>query len=406
MQAAPAEVQAVQADTTHISLSILTGHVAKSALQYECNGVVVEVGSWRVIANPPSALNKTAAYKDIDAHMALYDVFRVDDGTVLTLYRPQGGQWALASHNGYDVSKFKWIGHLTYAEIVLDLFTRLYPEFVAATGPALENGLLTFRSLSAARSYTFGFRHHNHHPLTADPERIWQIQCTDTTQPDPVVVAEALPGIPVQAVWAGAPTSVRALIASAASSLADAVAAVAAVSTVALNYGYILRSRDPARTGALSNVLISSQLLSTVRRNVYDQRTRLTPATATAPHHPLLGDERLEFSAMRAFLAAGTVRSDFVALYPSWAPRFQVFDQFTKRVVAAIVHSLRQRSQGGASAEPVVGEPMGEVVRALIQFIRKHEPLLTAFQANAAAIVRDYVINPEYALMYIRAIGK
>ena len=108
---------------------------------------------------------------------------------------------------------------------------------------------------------------------------------------------------------------------------------------------------------------------------------------------------------MRAFLAAGNMRSDFIALYPSWAPRFQVFDQFTKRVIAAIVHSLRQHSQGSASAEPVMGEPMGEVVRALIKFIRKHEPTLTAFQANAAAIIRDYVINPEYALMFIRALA-
>ena len=405
VEAQPPEAPATppEAPATHISLHIFSTRA--QSLQYECNGIVVEVGSWRIVANPPSALNKVAPFREVDAHMSVYDVYPVDDGTILTLYHPQaGGDWALASHNGYDVSRYRWIGALTYAEIVFDLFMRLYPEFVAATGPSLANGALAFRSLSTARSYTFGFRHHNHHPLTVDPERIWQIQCSDTTQLDPVVAADALPGIPQQQAWADAPGGLRALIASTADSLANAVARVAAGSGAALNYGYILRSRDSARTGALSNVLISSLLLTTVRRNVYDQRVRPTAATS-APRHPLLGDERLEFGAMRAFLAAGNMRSDFIALYPSWAPRFQVFDQFTKRVIAAIVHSLRQHSQGSASAEPVMGEPMGEVVRALIKFIRKHEPTLTAFQANAAAIIRDYVINPEYALMFIRALA-
>ena len=113
-----------------------------------------------------------------------YDIIRVDDGTVVTLYKwnhPQHGSvWGMASNNGYDVSSLYWMGPMTYAEVFYDLALRRYPEFVAQTGMAIartgKSTRLTFTKLDPSFSYTVGFRHHNFHPVVEDPERMWSIQ--------------------------------------------------------------------------------------------------------------------------------------------------------------------------------------------------------------------------------------
>ncbi|NBP78783.1 MAG: hypothetical protein EBU62_14995 [Proteobacteria bacterium] len=115
-----------------------------------------------------------------------------------TLYNwahPQlGPTWALATSNGYDVLPLRWMGPLTFAEVFLDIVTRMYPDFVAATGARLRitGGVagLEFDRLDPSHSFVIGFRHHDFHPLRADAERMWLIQASPP--------GATLPGIPLQ----------------------------------------------------------------------------------------------------------------------------------------------------------------------------------------------------------------
>ena len=163
----------------------------------------------------------------------------------------------------------------------------------------------------------------------------------------------------------------------------------------ALNYGYILRSRDPARTREHSDLLVDSPLLARVRKLAYDRaprevRDKLAPA------------QRFEYNALRAFLTL-TDRDDFLALYPHWRPRFLVYGEFLSNLVSQIVHAMRQRSMAPASSEPSMKSPTGQVARALLDHISRHESL-TGFPKNTEQIVRDYVTSPAYAYLYLRAI--
>lgn len=413
---------------------------AKGAiLQHECNGLVLDATTWRALSVPPGAFHLSPGAAALDPLLAqgLYDIIRADDGTVLTIYHwtPPGlgpaGQWCLASSNGYDVSTLRWCGDRTFASILFDLATRHYPGFVESAGVTLdESGRLRFERLDPSRCYTVGLRHHDFHPVLADPERLWLIQVTDLGGPLPRPAALKLSGLPTQEVFANphllaalagsrraqAPESpdgwptLADLVLLGSDSLEKAAAFIgkeagpsqASEATpdrrlpAELHYGFILRSRDPSRTQALSDILVESPLLARVRKLLYDRAPRALQDSVSA-------DIRSEYAAMRAFLTVDD-RTAFLDLCPQWGDRFRAFDEFTRSVIGLVAHSLRQRAMGPASREPALRSPIGQVAKALVEHIWASEKHLSAFHSDAESIIRDYVISPEYALMYLRAL--
>lgn len=173
-------------------------------IQYQCNGVIINCVNWTILVRPPLAPKHHMQTQAIDKFIATNkcDIIEINDGTIVTLYccelpsseplpAAEGesaaaeppevttsppSRWCIATYNAYDISKKFWVGELTYAEVIYDLITRLYPSFAEQAGIGLTDSRLTFKNLPRTRSYTFGFRHHNFHPIVSDPERIWLVQ--------------------------------------------------------------------------------------------------------------------------------------------------------------------------------------------------------------------------------------
>jgi hypothetical protein len=378
-------------------------------LYFECNGVVVDTRTWRVLALPPPALCHRFPARAVNANLAagLYDAVPVLDGTVLTLYRWKD-HWALASSNAYDISRLRRTGPLTFAEAFADVVTRLCPAFVAATGFHLRaDGRVGFERLPEDRCYTVGFRHHLLHPLRSDPERVWQVQTTflregppRTVLPqagaDPAWEAAGLPGVPWQAVLApeallGGGASVGALRARGGGALARALGGRPP------DYGVILRSRDLARTRGASDLLLGTDLLDRVRWLAYTDPPARKPGD-------LCPDTRAERCALRAFLTA-TDRGEFLALFPQWAARFQAFQDLTDAIVKQVIHAARQEAMAPASEAPPLKSPLSKVARALLAHFQSQEKL-TAFHQKTESIVRDHVLNPEYEPIFFRLLAQ
>lgn len=382
----------------------------RAPLYYESNGLVIDARTWRVLAVQPRAFNLRPKPALVDAALAAgeYDVVPVDDGTIVTLYyweNPrEGGVWSIASSNGYDVSTLYWMGGLTYAEVIWDLANRLYPEWRDATGmslvPTAQGGKrLAFTALDRGRCYSVGFRHWNFHPVRADPERMWQVQCVDTLAMR-VTYGAAIPGLPGQRVVASPPQSLAAFAAEASDALEAGLAAIAAGSPAGLpngrfNYGYILRSRRPALTREVSDILVETPLLAAVRRMLYER----PPATL---RNVLSARNRFEYCATRAFLTAGA-RSMFLALCPHWRPQLAKLEAFVDSVTHLILHGLQVRS--GATRRP--RGAIGAIARALQAQLTRGGPgaRLNPLNPQTESIVRDYVLNPAYAVLYMRAAG-
>ena len=435
-----------------------------SAAQREFGGLVIDTRTWAIIAAPPLALNPRPVAAVVDARLAAgdYEVYRVNDGTVVTLYsseHPQLGRvWSMATINGYDVSPLRWMGPLTFAEVFFDLATRLYPAFVAAAGARLEGGRLAFDGLDPASTYVIGFRHHNFHPLRADGERMWLIQSgggdadaggnaggaggiaaggagiaagalgLPLAVPVPLAALSQVTGTPpvVQ------PPTVASLAASCANALEEALALVAMAGAGAaapatagaspFHYGYILRLRPGAAAAPdHAHVLIESPLMARVRRLAYERAPRAVRGGLTA-------DDRFAYAGMQAFLTMGE-REMFVGLFPEVAPAFAEYSRFVNGVISEAVHELRLRQRepkGGAAAPPgggaaagsaaagaaantgrAVSRPAtfaGHIAAKLIAY-RSQQVEIAAPHRDAESIVRDMIIVPEFAYLFMRAVA-
>ena len=456
---------------------LMSGGRGGTAVQREFSGLLFDSESWLPLATPPPAFKLRPATDAVNALLVAdaYDIIRVDDGTVVTLYKwnhPQHGKvWGMASNNGYDVSSLYWMGPMTYAEVFYDLAVRRYPEFVTQTGMGItrtgKSTRLTFTKLDPSFSYTVGFRHHNFHPVVEDPERMWSIQslpnlaqrygttveltlqslavdlaATKTgtsnvvSSESPKVSSESpkassagpalfeagseAPVLKIPAQATIEPTQLARELGVEQLTLAHlrtagvcafetAIAHISGAARVfpadlAFNYGYILRLRpaDRLKPGAAAvvaanpdheHVLVETPLLTRIRRIVYERAPRTIRDRLTA-------EERQQFSALRAFLTPD--RRDFLLIFPAWAARFTTFEKFTNSVIAEAIHILRQRVRTPPSRDPRPSTMAGHIASALLNHISK-TMALTAPHRDAESILRDLIIVPENAYLFLRA---
>ena len=302
-----------------------------------------------------------------------YNVIQVIDGTVVTIYsrtHPEKGLvWCLASANGFDVSHLKWSGDETYAQVLFELLAES-PTCLAATGLRLRRALLCvddvrldFQTLDRGRCYTIGFRHLNFHPMAADPPGSG-ISSVDLASG--VATATGLPGIPRQAAYnredlvrlAGSQDvkcrgiRVEDLELISRRAFDDAKAAIAGkpvsrllasrelVFNTSFRYGFILPS---PRSEVCSDVLYASPLLHRVRQLIYSRRPPQQVQSA-----------RYHYNSLRAFLCPSD-RSDFLELFPEFAPCFAMYERFVNNVVDLVINPVEiKNGREGVIAQTIL----------------------------------------------------
>jgi len=411
----------------------------------ECNGVVLDAETWEYLAVPPREFNYRAPEAAVDVFLAkgLYDIIQVSDATVVTLYKHPARKdaWCISSSNGYDVSSFRWMGGKTFAEVIYELLGA-YVAFAAETQMGLvrvaggdETDLggdsapkktaetfLTFKKLDPACSYTIGVRHHNYHPLLHDPPGAWNIRATRLSDQ---TVAAGLKGIPAQKVYTAAeihtmrgaggstePVTQRILKGLLEGALADAKTEIAkdphrtapvdpdaTVRVTPFAYGFVLRSRAPKATGVFSDVLVQSDLLLRVQSLVY--RRHQTEIRSLLDH-----GNRLEYNALRAYLTP-LRRRDFVELFPRLQPRYKAYAALIQDIVRRVVAAQRAAvmTPGAKPGAPATHADI--IAREILAYIRHRENgTFRVFDPDAAKIVTDFVVQPDYAHLYLAALAE
>jgi hypothetical protein len=414
-------------------------------LASECNGVVFDAHNWTPLVVPPQAFvpQPTSKYINQNIDKGNYTIIQVSDGTMVNIYQwehpVRGKIWCMSSRNGYDVSHLRWMGRLTYAEILYELLAR-HPEFVKATGMTITHDYLcmgdtrlNFETLDPKKCYTIGFRCHRYHPLRLDPEAVWNVQSVDVKSGD-VFYDVGLPHIPNQMVYSpgdinrllgrGESKPIRlgdleelnkASLDSACSAIAQGCAPAilgevpAGTYATPFRYGFILRANDPS----VCNVMCDSELLHTVRRLVYQRAPR-------SVRDKLNENNRLEYYALKAYLSVEN-REVFLQLYPQFAKRFDMYRTFIQNVAQQVHHMHRQSDMQQDAVAVEATEPTTAtktIARAILNAIRRspgpppratrddpathvNKPEFSAFQTDTKSIIRDYVQRPEYVLIYL-----
>ena len=376
-------------------------------IHFECGGAVIDTSSWLAVVLPPRAMDKFPVVSKVNNWLVSggnYDVIEVFDGTVVTLYKwvgPAGPVWAMASSNGYDVSTLQRAGPLTFAEVFYELVTKLYPGFAAGTGISLQGSRLNFSNLDDQKCYTFGFRHHNFHPLRTDPERVWFIQSADTTGLHPQKTGDqSMYDIVSQPVLTEEQLGTISGVAAATPTIDEFLQFSANTTNPAFigYYGYILRSRQ----AQFPDVLLSSAHLNRIRKLVYEKPPRSLQNLVTASN-------RTAISGMIAFLSGN--REQFEAMFPEYVDTFKLYATKIETVVQLIIQLMKGSAPVPATATAAAtaatagattgADPLLGLAKVLFAHISRHEVGLTGREPASVSIVTDYVMLADYAYLFL-----
>jgi hypothetical protein len=375
----------LEGEITRIILRIKKINKVHPLFYYYCNGLVIDT-TWKVLAVPPIAFNKK--YISSDINIKKYDVLKVIDGTVVTIYHWQN-KWHISSCNGYDVSTFYWMGDKTYSEVIYDLIEKLYPNIIEELGISIIKDRLNFDNLDKNYCYTIGFRHHNFQPLILDPECIWNIQKTNRDTLD-IVFNEGINGLPKQQII-NYSMNVEEIMNINKLALTNAMKP-----DPTFNYGFILRSSDIELTKEFSNILITSPLLKKIKKNIYDY-----PATITKQYITNLN--RLDYITIKNYFNK-IERNDILQLYPQFLQSYNLYNKCIKEVIQCIIIILKNKKM--ENKDPLtMSVSIITLSHSLLKHISKYD-VLDPFHPDIESIIRDYITNPEYSVLFLNTINK
>jgi hypothetical protein len=322
-------------------------------LAKQCNGVVLEYPSWKVISLPSAKINPHYRLNDVIKKLDSYEIYNISDGTTVTLYY-YNNAWCMSSTNGFDVRDYRWQSETTYWEAFIEV-TKLYPEF-------------SLDKLDTSVSYTVAFRHHHFHPLATDPQRAWLVCATSIEN---AAVSYPNIGLPLQVAIAVTGDEILEKNKTALSRYLTTVRE----GKPEIHYGYVLRA-----TGTDSDIILESELLKTVRGLVYN----LPKNTNVVLNHT----NRLEYMILKSYLSCKS-KFNFINLFPQFDSFYKKYDALFKELSSDIITAMRRTDRASKS----------KLVTTMVRHIESHDRI-NAMDSQGINIINDFIMNQKYIDIY------
>jgi hypothetical protein len=306
-----------------------TLHTNKNTLDtpytQECNGLILEIGTWRPLMMPPRSLrfniNSNASNRFL--HQGLYRIYKAADGTCINLYF-YNDKWCISTARGYEMNDLKWEDS-TYQELV--------NECLAELG-------LTWRTftdqLNKASCYSFGFKHERFHRFQPH-NSMWFIQSVDLDdESDHYLWASdvsPIKNIKPQPAYTEEVGSLKTLYRLASGSLAAYIADKSSEPC----FGFILRSVNSETTGSHSDLFIESSLMRQIRQLCYDNNM----------HKDCMSNDWVKEDAvtLNAYIDSNRYEN-FMHLFPQYQKLFDYYNTLIQRLVSIMVNP-------GTAMEPI-----------------------------------------------------
>jgi hypothetical protein len=337
---------------------IFTSGIGKNAA---INGLIINYiaminGQPPIMSLPPPALSTRVkvgqALKRGD-----YTIYKINDGTIVTLYWC-ADKWCIGTAKSTDVSAHTWLSDRTFSELLYECLGA-YPEF-------------NIDNLSKSYCYTVGFRHHDIHPLITDPQCAWLVQARDLTN---LAVVDVDIGLPQQEVVNVTYKDMQYNNITAMSNY---------LRTGVAHYGYILRDK----TGALSDVMLSSSLLTFVNQVIY----RLPKAKSIAPYL-CIPARRLQYLMLRVSFDDTKLRLSY-RIFPQYEPLLKKIGAELNNITTRLSAALELRSL------PAPKDEYDNLVLALVNALHSKMGAVNPLSDLGKQIIADFVRDPGHIEMY------
>ncbi len=350
-------------------------------LWVEANGLIINTTTLKPVVIPPVSLMHNIDATPINAHLinGLYDIYPANDGTTINLYYWEPlKSWRISTSRSMDATDSNW-GATTYSDIL--------EELLFAANGTLE---VFYKSLDKSKCYTFGFKHPSMHSFYEGADKpvykMWFIQSAnrETSKvsyiPDNLVQAEQFAKFTIrgQAVVSGKSTPQLDDLTS------DANTAMAKfLETGEVSYGYILKSRDTAKTGVNSNILLESSLLQKIRHLYYHSNYNEIAKQ--------MNYDREKFTIVHSYLNMNT-HTPFIQLFPQYAPQYKqlggITTQFVKSVMA---YAIAQYERKNVSAD--------ETTVHMYESLNKQYSL-NPQDKNLVKVISSYILTTNFVDVY------
>lgn len=317
----------------------------------KCGGIIMEFGTWKILAMPPYPANPRVKLSVIDS--SEYVTRLIKDGTTITLYYYQD-TWHIATVNGITVGSLVWLGKKTYQEVFNECMAE-YPEF-------------SLDKLKKDHSYTIGLRHPEYHPFRSSKEA-WFIQSYDTTNNKVSYISDI--GIPEQ-------TIVEMTMANILKSAQNADSEFLENGNV--NFGYVMRHKTNPM-GRSSNIIIESSMMKWLKLFVYNDKEGRLNAKST---DYVGAQNRLKYVALKAYLDIKHARM-FIHLFPQYQPIFDKVTEFISSLASAI------KSNKIGAYKPVSDH--------VVPYIMEHNHINTKSKVKES-ILKEFLRNPVFTDTY------
>lgn len=316
-------------DETRIIFSTMQSHKTQLANAYaqECNGLILERGTWKPLMVPPRSLrfNIDTNQSNKYLHQGLYNVYLANDGTCFNMYW-HNDTWCISTAKGYAMNDMKWDGK-TYQELITECLAQMNISWDTFTSKLNKNSC-----------YSFGFKHPQFHRfgegLSTPIYRVWFIQSVNTdikcenylwaTDESPI------PAIQGQTPYCKSISSLQDLYKR------SAIALDAFFKTGDVCYGFILRSVNFEVTGYHSDLFIESALLRQIRRIWYENNII---KYCHANQH-----SKEKVITLNAFLDNG-VYEVFLRLFPQYIELFRSYSDVVQQIVTDMINNSRNTTQ-------------------------------------------------------------
>lgn len=352
----------------------------------ECNGLVLKSDTWEPLVIPPRTFKGNVKVDDINAYLARdeYDIFEVQDGTVISLYYFENS-WKISTFKGFDVTFLRWNGKA---------YNQAFKDVLKSKNIDISE---FYKRLDPANCYTFCFTHSDFHlfwqgKVPQDFLNISFIQSVNlATQQisrvnpfDSTKIMNQNPGKKV--------TNVREIFKELPKSLTNFTHGGKAC------FGYILRFKDSVEitkeNSMNAHVVLESRLLQTIRRLFYHGKfNRIIKEKKF---------ERTQYIIVNSFL--DKISHDiFLHLFPQFQAEFNKLEKISIKLIKKIIDIHEYKSTQNTEVNEDNPTTSADTLTIAAEFLLNSiEKVLTLDlkARDSTRTISTYILNPAFIDIY------
>lgn len=349
----------------------------KNTYTQECNGLILEIGTWRPLVVPPRSLrfNIDTDKANQFLHQSMYTIYEAQDGTLINLYYWQSN-WVISTSRGYQMNDVAWDNGQTFQQIVSSILGTLgltWQQFTSYLSPSC--------------CYTFGFRHkeiHKFQPKNESPSKIWFVQSVelDENSPGYLWVNDSSPiGLIPGQKRIVSPNQIQDLYRAASNALKQYL------DKGEICYGFILRSNNFECTELHSDLFIESKLMHYIKKTWYDNNIIVHCSKNKIP--------KTLFICIKAFLYRD---EEFLALFPAYKSLFSWLEEAMYQLIRVCSNQWKNLERPNQDEithikiiQPIINSLVSKFHR--MQYVKQTSP-----DVSIQHIMREFLFSEDFTL--------